>query len=122
MKIELKFIWGMMLFASVVYAALGYALVHGFIPFEFPDFEDAAIFSMVLGVVSTTCLALAYALPPRLTKVPPIQAALVRFALIEAVGVLGLVYVFQTGDFNRGAFFFAASFLGLLVAFPKEEE
>ncbi len=121
MNSKLKLIWAMMLFSSLFYAGLAYLLSSGLIPFEFPDAEDAGIFSMVLGMVSAVSLALAYILPSRLTQWPVQNVAILRMTFVEAVGIFGLIYVLQTGDFNRGLFFFATSFLGLFVVFPKEE-
>lgn len=122
MNASAKAVWALMLFSSFVYTGLAYAMVEGFIPFEFPDSEDANIFALSLGVVSLSLFALAAVLPGRLVKTPLLTKQILRFACIESVGLLGLIYVLQTGDFNRGAFFFAASVLGLLVAFPKDEE
>lgn len=119
---KLRLIWGLMLSTVFVYAALAYAFSVGLIPLEFTDAEDATIFAVVLGFLSVSFLIASYLLPSRLTALPELQVKLIRFAFLEAIGVLGLVYVISTGDFNRGIYFFAASFLWLLAAFPKDEE
>lgn len=119
---KLRLIWGLMLSTVFVYAALAYAFSVGLIPLEFPDTEDATIFAVVLGFLSVSFLTASYLLPSRSTALPDLQVKLIRFAFLEAIGVLGLVYVISTGDFQIGIYYFAASFLCLLAAFPKDEE
>lgn len=116
-----KMIWAFMTFSFCVYVGLAYALAQGFIPFEFPDAEDADVFLMVLSTLSCTSLILAYVLPGRL-KVPPLTAHILRWALLESLGIFGLIYFFCTGDFDRSLFLFGAGLVGLFLAFPKQSQ
>lgn len=58
----------------------------------------------------------AFAVAPRL-----IPAFTVRYAMLEAVAILGLVLAFLQGDYRYFAPFAAVSLLGLFLAYPSEE-
>ena len=108
----------MMLFSQLVYLGFAYLLESGLIAFEFPDSGDANIFALVLGFVSLSILVVSTVLPSRL-KVPPFQQEIVRFAMLESIGLFGLLFMLQTGEFEKSLVFFGVSLVALLVARPN---
>lgn len=128
-------IWGALVYSMIMYIVVGYMITKGEVPLESFVHDPR---SRMLVLVALAMIALGFALSQRIISynrhfVPtlplekrPSQAIstfmvpfLIRMAVLESLGLMGLIMTMNTSDVSAVAILSALTILGQVLIFPS---
>ncbi|MFZ4403087.1 MAG: hypothetical protein ACOYOK_03205 [Pseudobdellovibrionaceae bacterium] len=136
--ITLKIIWLALLASNALYGFSGYQITKNHTPLEgevILPFYQHTMFQPLL-ISSIVILGLAFFLPKlifKLSRNAMVQTGqnsieknhlallILRLALLEAIGILGLLLSMFSHDFTAFLAFISVTILGFIISFPNEQ-